>query len=121
MIRVGRGWGMRAFVFAVVAMCVGAPSASADDSFFAAEPGVANQIWAYYSVNPANCLSNSGVVKVVTKPQHGKLAPRVMDWVIRGRGEACRGKLIQAFVVYYTPDRGFYGDDHFRLEVTYGN
>ena len=112
---------MRAFVFAVVAMCVGVPSASADDSSFIAEPGVPNLIWAYYSVNSTTCLSSSGLVKVLTKPQHGKLMPRVMDYVIPRRGQACGGKLIQAFVVHYTPDRAFRGNDRFSLDVTYGN
>jgi hypothetical protein len=74
-----------------------------------------------------NCASNSGVVRVITKPLHGKLSTRVVNAEIRSsrfssRGRSrCQGTPIKAFQVEYRSVRGFRGVDTFTLEPTFGN
>jgi hypothetical protein len=71
----------------------------------------------------SDCSSHGGIVKVLTKPQHGKLTPVRENVTIRAsrfpRDMSCYGKQIPGFVVYYTPQPGFVGFDTFAIEVTY--
>ncbi len=79
---------------------------------------------AYHSWG-SGCVARTGVVKVLTKPQHGKLTTRIVDSKVprhRTRGAtACFGKPIKAFQVDYTSRRGFRGTDSFKLEATFGS
>jgi hypothetical protein len=62
-------------------------------------------------------------VKVLTKPQHGKLSNRKISTPITisrfGPVGKCYGKLIGGFEVYYTPAPGFRGSDQFSIELTW--
>ena len=86
---------------------------------------VTTPIHTYLSWNN-DCSPNSGVVKVATKPQHGKLTPRRITAVARHNrfssyGTACLGKSMPGFEVDYTSVPGYRGMDSFAIEVIYGN
>jgi hypothetical protein len=69
------------------------------------------------------CLSDGGVVKVLSKPLHGKLTPKRAAVTIKSSRfnpmSKCIGKRIQGFVVYYTSAPEFRGTDNFTIEVSY--
>lgn len=71
----------------------------------------------------ADCSSHGGVVKVVSKPQHGTLTPVRQAVTIKNsrfsRDMSCRGRQIHGFVVYYRSRPAFVGMDNFTIEVTY--
>jgi hypothetical protein len=71
----------------------------------------------------ADCSTHGGVVKVLTRPQHGRLTPRREIVTIKASRftgvTKCFGKQIQGFVVYYTSTPGFRGADNFAIEVSY--
>jgi hypothetical protein len=72
-----------------------------------------------------DCASNSGMVKVLTKPEHGTLTPRIVDWRIsrlrRSQQQSpCAGTPIKAFEVSYRSDDGFVGVDTFTLDIMFG-
>jgi hypothetical protein len=101
------------------------PSANAKDITKTTASGVPALMYSY-SAWKNDCSPDLGVVKVLVKPQHGKLAPRESLVTIKGLGRrynngslACVGKSTPAFKVYYTPARGFRGTDNFKIEVTY--
>lgn len=70
-----------------------------------------------------DCSSYGGVVKVISKPQHGTLMPvREVITITSSRFPRktdCRGRQIQGFVVYYRSRPGFVGTDSFTIEVKY--
>jgi hypothetical protein len=70
-----------------------------------------------------NCSSGPGVVKVVTKPQHGALtsgsvASTIPKNDISGYNR-CLGRPIIGFAVNYTPAAGYHGIDRFTIDVIY--
>jgi hypothetical protein len=72
-----------------------------------------------------DCSAGAGVVKVVTKPQHGKLvsgtvASKISRNRLGGRNQ-CLGKPILGFEVKYTSRAGFRGTDSFTIDVIYGS
>ena len=77
-----------------------------------------------YAAWTKDCLPHHGVVKVVTRPKHGKLVPRQAGIVAtRGRHASnahCLPLKVNGFQVYYTPGRAFRGTDSFTIEVTWG-
>ena len=74
-----------------------------------------------------NCEVNGGMVKLLTKPQHGKLTTRTVDSHIqinrfaRGGGTPCTGRPIKAFEVNYRSNPGYHGPDSFTIEMTTGS
>lgn len=78
-----------------------------------------------YATWKSDCSPEIGVVKVLAKPQHGKLTPEETAGTIRTRGRrhpgpaACIGKPTPLFKVYYISEPGFRGGDSFKIEVTY--
>jgi hypothetical protein len=73
-----------------------------------------------------DCTSGTGVVKVLTKPQHGTLSTRIVDTTIGPhtripRVTYCNGVPIKAFQVSYTSVRGFHGTDNFSLEAIWSS
>ena len=68
------------------------------------------------------CTSTFAVVKVATRPPHGKLSNHLIDTTIpasRLDGSArCLGTPIKGLAVFYAPDRGFRGVDSFTLDVS---
>lgn len=73
----------------------------------------------------SDCSLEGGVVKVLTKAQHGKLTTRRVNVPIprsRFRGVTqCYGKPTKGFQVYYTSAPGFHGADSFVIEVDFRN
>jgi hypothetical protein len=76
-----------------------------------------------YSLYRAGCLPEGGVVKVLAKPQHGKLSSsREIITLRRDRFTSrtdCIGKQLPGFVVHYTSVPGFRGTDTFQIELTH--
>ena len=72
-----------------------------------------------------DCSAGAAVVKVVAKPQHGKLASgTVASQISRNRlggRNQCLGKPILGFEVKYTSAPGFRGTETFTIEVIYGS
>jgi hypothetical protein len=73
-----------------------------------------------------NCQSRFGIVKLVTKPQHGKLTTRIADGKIRnnrllGGPDHCFGTPIKTFKIDYTSVKGFRGVDTFTVDITFGS
>jgi hypothetical protein len=71
-----------------------------------------------------DCTSRSGIVRVVSKPQHGKLIPSVVDASIKQNrfnlsDTSCVGKTIKGFQVEYQSAPGYRGTDSFTIEATY--
>ncbi len=86
--------------------------------------GVPTPIHTYMSWND-DCSPNSGVVKVASKPQHGKLTPERTSAVARQNrfstyATSCLGKTMPGFKVVYTSSPGYRGPDSFTIEVIYG-
>lgn len=85
--------------------------------------GRTTQVKIYRTWNPSDCSSAPGIVKVVAKPQHGKLASGSVSSTIpmnrlSGRNQ-CLGKPIVGFAVNYTPAPGYHGPDTFAIDVIY--
>jgi hypothetical protein len=76
-----------------------------------------------YTAWKLDCSANSGVVALVTRPQHGRVSPRkgiVPIGLHRLFGMTkCYGKPAPGFQVYYTSAPGFRGTDSFTIEVKY--
>jgi hypothetical protein len=86
--------------------------------------GVPTPIHTYLAWNN-DCSPDAGVVRVATKPQHGKLTPRKVTAVARQNrfstyGTVCIGRTMPGFQVVYTSTLGYRGTDSFAIEVIYG-
>jgi hypothetical protein len=72
-----------------------------------------------------DCVSNGGIVKVLTKPQNGRITNRTVNSaIVHSRFSpvgSCFGKAIKGFAIYYSPKQGFHGIDSFTLEKTFGS
>jgi hypothetical protein len=70
-------------------------------------------------------LIATAAVKIVQAPSHGRLR------VYQGRGEPafsadsgfaqCNGRRVPGAIVSYTPNRGYRGEDAFKLEIAFVN
>ena len=114
-----RFWG----IFCVALLTLPAGPARAETR--TVRSGVTTPFHTYLSWNN-DCSPNTGVVKVATRPQHGKLTPRKVTAVARQNrfssyGTACLGKSMPGFEVDYTSAPGYRGTDSFAIEVIYGN
>ncbi len=96
--------------------------AQANDVSRTVASGQTAQMSNYRSWNN-KCVSTPGVVKVLTKPRHGKLSTRIIDTTIGSprikRKVDCRGVPTKGFQVNYTSDPGFHGTDNFSLDITW--
>lgn len=114
----------KASAFPVVGILTGAmicaPTAEARSFLRVTKSGVPLRVWTYHSWTK-ECDDNSGVVRVVTKPQHGKLKP-VRDvspvQAARNPADPCRGTVLKGFQVVYTSAPGYRGMDSFVVEFT---
>jgi hypothetical protein len=83
--------------------------------------GKTTVMWRYASWG-ANCEAMDGVVKVLVKPQHGKLSHQDVEAIAESNRynpkDPCIGKLVQMFEVEYTSDPNFRGRDTFKIERT---
>jgi len=73
-----------------------------------------------------DCSPQVGTVRVLAKPQHGKLYPSRETITLKynrfsPNSTDCIGKRIPGFVVYYTSSPGFRGTDTFQIELTHPN
>lgn len=89
-----------------------------------ARSGTTTLVHIYQSWND-DCTPNTGVVRVVRKPEHGKLTPSKVTSVIRRNrfstvASACIGRTLPSFRVDYTPARGYHGLDSFVIEAIFG-
>jgi hypothetical protein len=116
---------MKHFVFVGFICCLTAPldRAFADAFDVSVRSGEKKRVHQYIHWNK-DCSSRTGIVRVVNKPQHGKLVPSEENGIIkrnrfRPDDLACVGKPIRAFIVYYQSDAGFHGQDRFTIEATY--
>jgi hypothetical protein len=82
------------------------------------------KMWSYHSYDK-DCHTGTGVVKVVSKPQHGVVSHHFtsahVDYDHYGRviTNKCAGAPIKGFEVDYRSVRGFHGTDTFTLDVTW--
>jgi hypothetical protein len=116
--------GMGAFVIGCALIC-GAPAiAHAKALVRTATSGQPALMYVYMNWK-RDCSPDLGIVKVLSKPQHGKLTPRRVDAPIgpsRFYGIThCHGKPTKGFQVHYTSVPGFRGIDRFAIEATYTN
>jgi hypothetical protein len=87
------------------------------------QAGVTTELHAYTSWQQHTCATNGGVVRPVSKPQHGTLIPRKgtrMFPTSRHGPDECAGRAYPAFVIFYRSDPNFRGVDSFSVEVTFG-
>jgi hypothetical protein len=96
----------------------------ADQIERAASSSHITKMYTYKSWN-GDCAPKDGVVKAVTKPQHGRITPTRVPAVIRNNrfraDDPCIGMPANGFRVSYQSDTGFHGTDTFVIEVTFGN
>ena len=85
--------------------------------------GQTSTITVHNSWDPKDCSPAVGIVKVLTKPQHGKLSNRQISMIIKGSRlgsvGSCLGKPTKGFEVLYTPASGFRGTDTFSIGITW--
>lgn len=71
-----------------------------------------------------DCAPNTGVVKVLMKPAHGKLFPSDVDAIVKQNrfraNDPCIGKPMRGFQVDYQSEPGYRGSDIFKIEASYG-
>jgi hypothetical protein len=106
-----------------IAICCHARSAGADSFVRTVPSGHAVRMHNYASWD-RDCSSQFGVVKLVSKPQHGRLITREVETVItvpnRFNGKAsCMGKSMRVFSVDYKSNAGYRGFDSFTIDATY--
>jgi hypothetical protein len=106
--------------------CLLACNAHAMDFDRSAKSGQTTRMGVYSNWG-SDCKDRLGIVKVISKPSHGKLVPsQVASRVVWTRVTAdgstpCKGMPVQGFRVDYTSTPGFRGVDTFVLQFTYGN
>ena len=74
-----------------------------------------------YSLPTGKECTNRGVtVTVVKQPDHGKLSVRTGDFTYeRGAVTQCINKTVSGSQVFYKPDSGFHGEDHFEFTILF--
>jgi hypothetical protein len=79
-------------------------------------------MWRYGNVKK-DCSPEGGVVKVRSKPKHGKLTQQQglvpITYARFPEMAPCIGRVINGIVVSYTADPGFQGTDSFSIELLY--
>jgi hypothetical protein len=116
---------MRIVLMMVCVLICGPTIAHAKTLLKTVSSGVETLMYSYATWKSKDCSPEIGVVKVLAKPQHGKLTPKETAGTIRTRGlryagpAACIGKPTPVFKVYYISEGGFRGSDRFKIEVTY--
>jgi hypothetical protein len=107
-------------VLPALALCPA--TASADYFTRTAKSGVTSRMFTYHA-HGEDCRAAGGIIKVVTKPEHGKLVPsREMSTIKGARNRStCIGATIPGFRVDYTSAPGYRGDDNFAIEYTFGS
>src|SRR5208337_5581896 len=99
-------------IICMAAFFTASEQAHAEIFFRNVKSGQTARIHTYHSYNP-DCSPKGGVVKVMTKPQHGKLTP-IKDYSPPNRSrfytsDHCIGKVMHGFRVEYTSAPGYRG------------
>lgn len=85
--------------------------------------GQTTRVAVYTAWDPQYCGSVFGVVKILVKPQHGKLSSRPIDTAIPssrfGSSGQCYGKPTKGFGIFYAAPGGFRGTDTFTLDISW--
>ena len=100
-------------VAVVLAVCCLPAAAEARSLSRTVTSGKTQQVLSYASWGEA-CSPRAGTVRLVTKPQHGKVRSRPSNLLItsaRFGDTKCIGRRIPGVAIDYTPDRGFHGTD----------
>jgi hypothetical protein len=106
-------------------LAYGLPAAQARPFNRTVSAGQTTKMHAYQSHDDSDCAATVGVVKVLSKPSHGKITHHAVNSIIMfdhwGKLHThCVGTPVRAFQVDYTPAPGFHGVDKFSLDVTWG-
>ena len=116
---------MKGLLVGCVLAC-GMPTCAGADNFNkTASPGMEKPMHNYFSWDPKTCISKSGVVKLLIKPQHGELTISLVDRIIEKSRftdsmSVCAGKPIKSFQINYKSEPDFQGVDSFTVQATYG-
>lgn len=113
---------MKYYAFAVC--CLLCSSADAKDFRIAARSGEPTRIGVYQSWKK-DCSPDKGVVKLVVKPERGKLITTYVDSMIglsrfSKTTNPCAGKDTPGFRIDYTSNPEFHGSDAFTVQVKWG-
>jgi hypothetical protein len=106
-------------------LCFVVENAYAKDFVVSAKSGQSTTMHIYRSWTN-DCKSKLGVVKVLSKPSHGRLTRSEVTAPIgisRNSPEEtahCKGVLTNGFRVDYISSPGFRGTDQFQIQFTYG-
>jgi opacity protein-like surface antigen len=116
---------MKALLAGCILTCGFSACAQAETFNRTAVSGVSTVVAHYYDWDPNSCQSLPGTVKLLAKPQHGKLSTRYVDWVISksrytGTTSVCAGTRTKAFQITYRSQPGFSGVDSFTVHVAFG-
>lgn len=113
----------KAFALGCILAC-SIPMVARADNFSKVAPSGAATVMHNYFGWDANCHPLAGVVKLLTKPKHGKLTTRQVERVIsisRFTGRThCAGTAEKAFQIRYTPYPNFHGTDSFAVRAAFG-
>src|SRR5262249_47249362 len=110
-------------VFSAVLLLITATQHARAEQFARSiQAGVLTTVYIYHSWDK-DCTSKSGIVKVVTKPQHGTLSHTDdVSAPTRNRfnpTDPCVAKPMNGFRVQYMSAPGYHGQDSFVIEVLF--
>lgn len=76
--------------------------------------------FATFSANSPDChMIGKPRMTVPVKPQHGTVS---FKWIVSRLGDSagiCKGKQGHMMGVFYTPNKGYRGEDHFRIGMSF--
>lgn len=71
-----------------------------------------------YVYSELNCAFGSKpTFKVLTEPKHGKIFSKWMKLNLTDVPKNCKGKPVYGTAIFYTPNKGFRGEDHARVGI----
>lgn len=108
----------RAF-FGLAAVIAFSTQACAFDETIGVPAGRTSQIATFSANNSACHLIGKPVMTVPVKPKHGSVA---FKWVMGQLGDGaglCKGRKGHMMGVFYTPAKGYRGEDHFRIGMSF--
>jgi hypothetical protein len=111
------------FAAAICAVLACAQSASADETYtmsYNVDAGSEVDVGDFALPGSPGCVDHGVKITIVKPPDHGKINIRTGDFVYaKGSITPCVGKTITGSKVYYTPDPGYKGEDHFEFTIAY--
>jgi hypothetical protein len=71
-----------------------------------------------YVYSESNCAFGSKpTFKVLTEPKHGKIFSKWMKLNLTDVPKNCKGRPVYGTAIFYTPDKGYHGDDYARVGI----